>query len=68
LPHVDSATFRGIVTAVQVGGAAAIVFLTDPQLINFLNLYVPGLIPYLAVSSGAIAMIIGVLRRDVPNY
>lgn len=67
-PHVDSATFKGIVTALQALGAWLIVALTDPTLTNFLNQVAPNLLPVIAGLSGTIAFLVGVLRKDVKLY
>lgn len=68
LPQIDSATFKGIITWLQVNVPIALVTLTDPSVIHAINQYVPWLLPVVTLGSGVCAFIIGVLRDDVPNY
>lgn len=68
LPFVDSATYRGILTAAQVAVPWLLVQFTDPSLLHFVNEFAPGLLPFVTGGAGILAFVIGVLRKNVPNY
>ncbi len=68
LPALDSATFKAIITFIQVNVPIALVWVTDPQVITFVTTYIPWLLPLLSFGAAAAAFIIGVARKDVKNY
>jgi len=68
LPKIDSATFTAIVTWIQVNIPIVLVWLTDPQLIHTIQVYVPWLLPVISGGAAVAAFLIGVFRKDVDNY
>lgn len=68
LPNRDSATGRGLHTALQTGLALAGAALLDPSLLVLLNKFAPGFVYYLPVATGVVSFLVNFFRVDVKNY
>lgn len=68
LPSRDSATGRGLMTAVQAAIALAGAALIDPHLLQLLDTYAPNLKFYLPVAVGLVSFLNNFFRHNVEKY
>ena len=68
LPKVDSATFRAALSFVETFLGGVLVLFLDPNFHTLVQQYVPNALPVIAAATGAISLIINILRTDVANY
>ena len=67
-PKLDSATFKGIVTALQTLCAFVVAAAADPSIMQLLTAWYPQLVPVVTASAGIVAFLLGYVRTDVRNY
>lgn len=68
LPKIDSATFRSLVTGVQVLVGSLAVLLLDPNFKLLVTEFVPSAVPEIAIGAAVCSLILNVLRKGVANY
>lgn len=68
LPQLDSATFKGILVFIYTNIPTLIIFLTDPNILAYVNAHFPGAVPLITLLPSLLALLVGIKRRDVPNY
>ena len=68
LPQIDSAAFKGIIVFVYTNIPTVIIFLTDPNILAYINEHFPGAIPLITLLPSLLALFVGLKRSDVPNY
>jgi len=68
LPRLDSATWRGIITALQTLGSLLVALVAIPEVMDVLTQYYPAFVPVVITGAGIISFIINLFRKDVKNY
>lgn len=68
LPSKDSATWRGIITSLQVFAAFLVAIVAQPETMNLINQYYPWIVPGITVGAGLASLLLNILRKDVKNY
>lgn len=68
LPKIDSATFRGVVTALQTLVGTLFVIYGIPGVKEAIEINAPEAAGAVATAAGIVAFIWNIIRRDVKNY
>lgn len=68
LPSKDSATWRAIVTALQVFAAFLVAVVAQPETMDLINQYYAWLVPSITVGAGIASFLLNFVRRDVKNW
>lgn len=68
IPSKDSATWRAIVTALQVFAAFLVALVAQPETMNLITQYYPWLIPGITVGAGVASLLLNLFRKDVRNW
>lgn len=68
LPKIDSATFRGIVTALQTLIGTLVVIYAIPGVKEAIQINAPEAAGAVASAAGVVSLIWNIVRRDVRNY
>ncbi len=68
LPKIDSATFRGVVTAVQAFVGTLLAIYAVPGVKEVIQTKAPEVAGVIATCAGVVALIWNLVRRDVKNY
>lgn len=68
LPRVDSATFRGLLTAVQTFAGFLAVLLVMPEFRELVTKFYPAALPLIPIAVGIVSFVINLFRTDVKNY
>lgn len=68
LPSKDSATWRGLLTAVQAFGGFLLALSAMPEFGELVTQFYPNALPAVAVATGVVSFVINLLRPSVKNY
>lgn len=68
LPKIDSATWRGIITGLQVLLGFSVGLLALPEFRELVQQFYPQAVPLIVTLSGLVSFLFNFLRRDVDNY
>jgi len=68
LPKVDSATYRGIVTAIQAFLGFMVAAVALPEFRQLVQEFYPAALPLLVSGAGIASFILNVIRSNVRNY
>jgi hypothetical protein len=68
LPKVDSATYRGIVTAIQAFLGFMVAAVALPEFRQLVQDFYPAALPLLVSGAGIASFILNVVRGSVKNY
>jgi len=68
LPKVDSATYRGIVTAIQAFLGFMVAAVALPEFRQLVQEFYPAALPLLVSGAGIASFILNVVRSNVRNY
>jgi hypothetical protein len=68
LPKVDSATYRGIVTAIQAFLGFMVAAVALPEFRQLVQEFYPAALPILVSGAGIASFILNVVRGSVKNY
>lgn len=68
LPKVDSATYRGIVTAIQAFLGFMVAAVAIPEFRQLVQEFYPAALPLLVSGAGIASFILNVVRGSVKNY
>ena len=68
LPKLDSATYRGIVTAIQAFLGFVVAAVTLPEFRQLVTDFYPAALPLVVGGAGVASFILNVLRSNVRNY
>lgn len=68
LPKVDSATYRGIVTAIQAFLGFMVAAVALPEFRQLVQEFYPAALPLLVSGAGIASFILNVVRGSVKNY
>ena len=68
LPRIDSATYRGIVTAIQAFLGFMVAAVALPEFRQLVQEFYPAALPILVSGAGIASFILNVVRTNVRNY
>lgn len=68
LPKLDSATWRGVITALQTLGSFLVALVAIPEVMDLITQHYPTFVPGVVVGAGIISFAINLFRKDVKNY
>jgi len=68
LPKVDSATYRGIVTAIQAFLGFMVAAVALPEFRQLVQEFYPAALPLIVSGAGIASFILNVVRGSVKNY
>ncbi len=68
LPKVDSATYRGIVTALQAFVGLVVAAIAIPEFRQLVLDFYPSALPYIVTGAGMASFILNFFRPNVKNY
>lgn len=68
LPSKDSATWRAIVTGLQVFAAFLVALVAQPETMQLITDYYAWLVPGITVGAGIASFLLNFVRRDVKNW
>lgn len=68
LPKVDSATYRGIVTAIQAFLGFMVAAVAIPEFRQLVQDFYPAALPFIVSGAGMASFILNYFRPNVKNY
>jgi len=68
LPKVDSATYRGIVTAIQAFLGFMVAAVAIPEFRQLVQDFYPAALPFIVSGAGMASFILNYFRPNVRNY
>ena len=68
LPHIDSATYRAIITALQTLCGFVVAAVAMPEFRELVLRFYPAALPILVSGAGVASFVLNYFRQNVKNY